>query len=401
MKNEKDMRRMLIFVYVKIRIFVLDLFKAKTNVIFNINKDMLEPQKRILLAYHHYAPFTLPVDRPIYHASIIHYFQMIQILQDNNFVIDICDCNNLQALKEIRNVKYDYILGFGEIFPKICDLNTQAKKILFVTENHPDVVKDKYLERLLYYKERNGVKPPYSLKRNKYYSPEMFECADYGIIIGNEFNAQYMYPFFLKSYRIKVNAIFNSSFSFSEKKWTKIRTHFTWFGSNGTIHKGLDILLDYFKLNPDIVLNVFGLSKAEKPIMNRYKNISNIIFNDRVSVQSQSFIDNVVMNNTFVILPSCSEGMASGVATCMAHGLIPIVTRESGLDPQPFILELDDYYLESIDSLIKTVLTYSNEELSRLSRECYDYASKEFSLDNFTSNFANIIDDIINNESVS
>jgi hypothetical protein len=42
------------------------------------------------------------------------------------------------------------------------------------------------------------------------------------------------------------------------------KNNFLWFGSKGTINKGLDLLLDIFGQNGDLNLYIWGLTKKSK-----------------------------------------------------------------------------------------------------------------------------------------
>ena len=115
-----------------------------------------------------------------------------------------------------------------------------------------------------------------------------------------------------------------------------------------------------------------------------------------INVQCQDFIENVAKKHSFLLFPSCSEGMSTAVATCMAHGLIPIVTKECGYEPCEFIIELSDDRVETIKTAVLKVLSMSDDEVLQLRRGAYSYAREHFSLRAFDVSFRKIMKEILN-----
>ena len=189
---------------------------------------------------------------------------------------------------------------------------------------------------------------------------------------------------------------FNEHFILKENTDTERCNSFVWFGSTGVIHKGLDILVEAFAKLPSKRLNIYGISKQEiamiKPYIGR-----NTFLHEKINVMDNTFISEVVEKNAFIVSLSCSEGMQSGVATCMLHGLIPIVTKETGYESQNFIFEFSDYHLDSVVNTILHTSSLSIAEINRLSRLVYDYAHKNFSLISFSNRFECIIKDLMKN----
>ena len=100
-------------------------------------------------------------------------------------------------------------------------------------------------------------------------------------------------------------------------------------------------------------------------------------------------------NFNFVFFPSCSEGMSTAIATCMAHGIIPIITKECGFESAPCIIELEDFRIESIISTIRRIEKMNVDEILGMREKCYYYARNNFSLNNFDINFRNIMNQIL------
>lgn len=151
-------------------------------------------------------------------------------------------------------------------------------------------------------------------------------------------------------------------------------------------------MIDAFAEMPELTLNCYGVYETR---LFRKLCCPNTINRGRIDVNSQQFIDEVIYRHNFVILDSCSEGMSTAIATCMSHGIIPIVSKESGLDPQPFILELNGYNVNSIITMIRKVSTFSDKEILNLRKQCYTYAQNVFSLEKFNNTFSSIMEECL------
>lgn len=364
------------------------------NTILYLNHDLLGSQKRILLCY--VSPLHIDYGKgDIYHPLFLHINQMIKVLIDMNFSIDICDCNDKHAIVQLSGKQYDYILGFGKVYTELVKRGQCRQSILFITENNPEVVERKYKERVEYFRQRHPhLSITSAIVRKGYFDKEQFEISDDAIVISSEYNIHSMRSYFRSVYQINVNGLFNKTFQYDALHIKKYRNSFVWFGSQGIIHKGLDVLVDAFRQLPECTLNIYGIPLSEikiiKPLLTQ-----NIRVHSPVNVLSDTFIEEVVRKNMFVLSASCSEGMMSGIATCMLYGLIPIVSKETGYNSHSSILEFENCKLENVISKIQEVQQYDLEKVSKLSKDSYIYAQQHFTLECFRSRFSEIMNDIV------
>lgn len=361
--------------------------------LLNLNRDLLnKEQKKILLCYT-VRPFQMKVDHKIYHANILHSLQMIKVLINHGYAIDVLKTNDLLCINKLRD-EYDIILGFGPVFEKIISVFNNGKKILFLTENDPRNVTIKYKEREDYFRLRHGSSLlRYSIKRDEFYTEKQITNANIVIAMTSDYNLNFIKESGLPLYKINCNGIKNDNYLYDSSNVFKNRNNFVWFGSTGLIHKGLDILIDTFKLLPDKTLSIYGVDSRELPIINNRLPF-NVHLCGRIDVYSQEYINEVLLKNSFIIFPSCSEGMSTAVATSMMHGLIPIITPECGFDNPGYFIELNDFHIESIIETIKMLDLKTEIELKDLSEKVYIYSQKYFSLSYFTKSFDKILTDI-------
>jgi hypothetical protein len=90
----------------------------------------------------------------------------------------------------------------------------------------------------------------------------------------------------------------------------------------------LDSLIKIFRKKPNLKLIICGLFQEEISKLPEFS--ENIINMGYVRLNSDEFLQ-LCYNTSFVILPSIAEGVASGVLTCMNHGLIPLISKECGI----------------------------------------------------------------------
>ena len=202
-----------------------------------------------------------------------------------------------------------------------------------------------------------------------------------------------MASYFDKMFTINVNGLYNPNYIYKRCHIEQNRMHFLWFGSQGVIHKGLDILIDAFRTMPDCILNIYGVPQQEMKIVQPLLS-SNIFVHKTCNVMSDNFLTEVVGENVFVVSASCSEGMMSGIATCMLHGIIPIVTKETGYESSSCIFEFEDYTVEKIQEAIREVNSLSLKDIYKLSQECFEYAHRQFTLEAFRKRFVEIVTEL-------
>lgn len=358
----------------------------QSGIVRNINFDCTKKQKRVLISYLDYNDISNKILKKISHTNVIECMQIIKEFINFDFVIDIAFANNnkVQLLES-----YDYIFGFGGLFREAVQKNPQAIKIIYMTENPAEIAIPLEKERMKYFYQRTGLKRK-TKRAGMYYHRGDVDLADYVITVGD-----------MDCYRDKVcfsinpTGLYNSDFDLMQfsKKDAK---SFLWLGSLGAIHKGLDILIEVFKHHRDWTLHVCGLSKLEKYKYKLNLNYPNIISHGFINIQSDDFLE-LVYKTVYTILPSCSEGKSTSILTCMRHGLIPIVTRNTGFNAlNQYSYLLDTYRVEYVNKYLEQLI--SNNDLELLKRKAeliYEFSNKNFTIDNYSLTFQNILNKII------
>lgn len=372
---------------------VIKKITGKINLIQNVNYTQTFNQKKVLISYS-IDSFKYSLEGVNYHTYMFEIQEMCKYFINNNFCIDIVNANELLAIPLIEKKKYDIIIGFGDVFNKLVKLNSEAISILYMTEHHPDFSIKAEKERILYYKERHHKTIAIN-RSGKFYKSEHFDLLyDHIIVLGESFPYKAQYS---KINELYPTGIINNNYVFKSKKLTEAKNHYLWLGSNGAIHKGLDILIDVFKNIDDSFLHICGLSKTDRKYQ-KIPHCKNIIDHGKIDIMSDSFLD-IANQCAFIILPSCSEGFSTSITTGMLHGLIPIVTINTGfnrLNDLAFFLQ--DYHVEYISKEIEKYSNLSTEMLYLKSCNVYNFARKEFVIYSYVKNITKILDSILKNK---
>ena len=361
-----------------------------TTIVQNINYDSTSTQQKLLICYKTKGYFV-DVEKYLGRTFVNEIFTIIKKFSELGYCIDIVDCDNLKVVELIREKKYDLIFGFGESFYQITTLQPDAISILYMTENHPEFSRHEEKKRIEYFYERKGKHT--KLKRSGGYYKLYHLKKKYNQVITlseiEPLKHQYKKP-----YSIFPTGIINLQYIFKIKDHALSRKHFLWLGSSGAIHKGLDLLIDIFENRDDITLHICGLTKPDKKLLNIPK-IKNIIDYGHINIKSELFLQ-LVEKCSYIILPSCSEGFSTSIATGMLHGMIPIVVKDTGFNRLgDNTIFLEDYNLEYINSSLSEVSNYLPEKLNIFNKKVFDFGRKNFTISNFEKEFKKIILEIL------
>jgi glycosyltransferase involved in cell wall biosynthesis len=225
------------------------------------------------------------------------------------------------------------------------------------------------------------------------------EHADYLTILGNEFT--------LGTYRYADKPMYalpvptpNEYPSPAGKDFEAARHRYLWLGSHGLAHKGLDLVLEAFARMPEMHLTVCG------PVDQRYErhfraayhrelyetgNIDTVGWIDVGSADFQRLAD----SSLGLIYPSAAEGQAGAVVTCLRAGLIPLISRESGVDVDDFGTILEDCSVESIEGTIRATSAQPAETLRAMAQRGWEYARARHSRAGYLDRYREVIEAIL------
>ena len=160
--------------------------------------------------------------------------------------------------------------------------------------------------------------------------------------------------------------------------------------------KGLDILIEVFKDLPELELFVCAPNEDDfdefyKETLNNSKNIHSIGF---ILVAEKKF-NKLTEECGYVILPSCSEGIATSVVSCMRKGLIPITTYETGVDLKDFGFLIEDLDIDKLKNQLKEISNIPKEDFLKKILKTY-FESFNYTQEKFSEMFEKSLIEVIN-----
>jgi len=296
-------------------------------------------------------------------------------LNELGYRVDIVNYNNK---KFVPDKKYDLFIGHGGI-----NFETISKKL------DPSCIQI-YFSTGIYWKEWNRVEKERfdALKKRRgivLQADRIIESdeeyanfrADGIICLGNE-HAKETYNQFPHVLKVN-NAVFPDSYSTLNKDFESGRKNFLFFNGGGNVHKGLDLVLEVFS---GLDLNLYVRQDIEPAFFKAYQkeltkcpNIHLVPYLKKPSTEFYALMDRC----NFIISPTCAEGQPGSVIECMAHGLIPILSKEANIDTKDFGITLTENTIAEIRSIVleisqKPVDWYKNKS-SLTIKEIEDYYS--------------------------
>jgi glycosyltransferase involved in cell wall biosynthesis len=366
--------------------------------VFNVNHaDEANHRKRALLIYL-VKPFALEETDPrlLTHQNSRQCKQIAALLGEFGYVVDSID---IRDKKFIPTRHYDLVVS-NRVDLGAMDSHFQKDTVKIylasVTNHqvHNGRLRSRH-ERLL---KRRGC----SVRMRRVYSEAMpyVSKADAIAAFGNdEIVATWREAFDGSIYPFNNYGFKETRFIFDEKDFAVARYSFLFFASGSQVQKGLDLLLEIFPKLPDLHLYVCSQFEKENDFCACYRKelyeTANIHAIGWVHVNSPEFQE-LVRRCAYVIHPSCSEGQPGSVVQCMYGGLIPVVSKQTGIDTENFGVTFADDSLEEIERVIREVSQLPEEWHKERSIKTAKVAEAKYSEDVFVNRWRQILSEILN-----
>lgn len=284
--------------------------------------------------------------------------ELARIISSFGYNVDVIDFgytrNNLGE-------KYDLLIDLyprdDSIYQK--SLKSNCIKIAYMTGSNIKFAIESERYRLKQLEQRKGRTLSSRRTENIKLISKNIEKYQAMFFIGNKYNLKSFAEFKLPP----VYFIKNNGYLLNIQGNKRSEKNFCFIGSFGQVHKGLDLLLDVFAYKClDCNLYICSSFEMEEDFCDLYHNelykMKNIFPIGFVDIEGEKFIE-VAEKCSYMIMPSCSEGIAGSVLTAMSAGLIPIVSRECGFEDDE-VIHLEDCSLECLE---KTVNEYAKKIL--------------------------------------
>lgn len=284
-----------------------------------LNTFSASHSRRALLVFH--AAAFLPTTDIYRHSGLLLTRTLAEALDDMGYVVDVADQNVSTGEKYnlVVDAKCHLYQGVRRDCPRI-----------FLAVQRADQ-NERVIERYRAMNERRGT----NLQPVGLYPPcAPLDSVSQIIVVGNDYTAESWRAVYDGRVACINNVAYPDIEYVGEKDWEIARRSFLFFAGKGPVHKGLDLLLEVFTKHPELNLYVCQQSNAAFHTaywkeLHDLPNVNGLI--GWVPVDEKLF-HKLAYRCGYIIHPSCSEGQAGAVVQGMAAGLIPLISRESGVD---------------------------------------------------------------------
>lgn len=363
---------------------------VKYPVLYNVNSvDESTYCKRALLIY--IVRAFLQSDDASGHQNRRQSRHIAKLLDEFGYIVDVADIND----RRLRPSQ-DYDLFICNKVSGI-PLEMNVRRLYLATTLYHKVHNKNIRRRHKLLSERRGCR----IRLRRVYSENMPYVAKSDTIagFGNEFTlGTWREAFKVPVYPFNNYGFKETEFHIDSKDFSIARKNFLFFASGSQLQKGLDLLLEIFPKHPDLHLYICSEFEKENDFCDCYHKelyrTANIHPVGKIRVNGPMYGE-LVSKCACVIAPSCSEGQSGSVAQCMYSGLIPLVTREVGVDTEDFGITFSDDSLVEIERVIIEVSEKPDIWHKERSIRTREISEEKYSEDAFRDRWRNILAEIL------
>ncbi len=284
--------------------------------------------------------------------------------------------------------RWDLVIGFGGLFEEACrEGQPGQRRVLYHTGAYLPFQNAAEMARVDDFQRRHSVRlRPRRLVGD--YGPASQHLADAIILVGNAWTAS-TYPS-VRPLSI-IDPTCNAHWRGPRPGPASRRRGILWAGGNGCLHKGLDLVLDALPALPDgWRLHICGDSdEAEPDFWAHYRSLPRRVHRHGWLHPASPRMREVLDDCAFIILPSCCEGMATSVLAGMACGLVPLVTRESGIDGVG--LPITGLSVEAVGTAMRAAAGLADGEVAALAEAALARIRERHELPAFRRRFGELV----------
>lgn len=338
-------------------------------------------------------PFLFPAAVPG-HTNQVEVRAMTEVLKELGYNVDIA---NTRYSGEVEPGRYSLVIGSGACFERILpQLLPQSVSLCYLTESSPYFANPAELRRLREFQRRNGSFPSFERQSQNFLNLAALSYAKAAICIGNQHTADTYTDMFDAIYPINVTGFTGNFILDKNKKQPDNRKHFLWYGGAGPIHKGLDLCIEAFRELPEVCLHIVGAATGEFYDFYRedLEQRENIFYYGFLGKEDELF-QNVCARCGWVLSPSCSEGQSTSVITAMAAGMIPVCTKETGLDVEDYGgAWITDCSVQGLVDKVKELASVPEEEVEKRQQQAFEMVKQRHTIEHYKKQLGDILREV-------
>jgi len=330
-------------------------------------------------------PFFTSKGRSVF-STHSHHWEAVQIVRtylDLGFNVDVIHYLNRWFRPRKRyDVVVDARFNLERLGPRLAP---ECIKIFHIDTCHMLFQNTAELRRLEQLQRRRGVT---LVPRRHERLNHGIEHADHGVVLGNAHT--------MATFRYSGKPLHPVPVSTPQgypspdgKDIEHARRRFIWLSRGGLVLKGLDRVLEVFAALPDHHLTVCAPVDQEPDFAAAFQQelyaSPNIHTLGWVDVSSPAFAE-LLRESIGIVYPAGSESQSTSVINCLHAGLIPIVTREAGLDVTPeFGVMLADDDIDTVREAVTTLSARPAAELEAMASAAWTFARANHSRESFAT----------------
>jgi glycosyltransferase involved in cell wall biosynthesis len=325
------------------------------------------------------------------HTNVVESLLIAKVLREMGYAVDVIDYHDKAF---VPSKDYSILISSRVCMARLAALvGPGCLKIVYVTVSHWLRNNSAVLARCREVLERRKVALSSYKQIEENYA---IESADFAIFLASNDFSLSSYQYAGKPYA-RVPLCTQRTYDWPDgKDFEAVRRKFIWLGSQGFVHKGLDLVLEAFAAMPEYHLTVCGpihmepdFDRAFAQELHRTKNIETLGW---VDISSEAFVD-LAAKHVGLVYPSCAEGTSGGVLTCMQAGLIPVVTYESGIDVGGGRgVMIEALTVEAVRAAVEQTAAMPEEELQAMARRAWQSARDNHTLERFSEEFRKAVE---------
>jgi hypothetical protein len=362
-------------------------------IVSDVNHSAGKVRRRRALLVYLTEPFLLKETDPIFywHQNFRQSRQIAAMLDEFGYQVDVAD---IRTRRFPASAAYNLLIShngqLGESSRLLCP---RGQRIYLSTgmghRIHNYNIRRRYAElagrrgRLLQVRQLNEEQMPFLVEANAI------------VGFGNELTrATWREEFSGPIWSFPNYAFRETEYIHRETDFNEINRNFLFFASWSQVGKGLDLLLEVFAKHPNLHLYICSAFKKEADFCRCYRQelfaTPNIHPVGMVRAHSEEFY-RIVRQCTFVILPTAAESQVGSVLQCMAAGLIPLVSKEAGIDVEDFGIDLKGCRIAEIDAAVNQATASHVGELRERSAKARLACETIYSEDAFKKKWLEIL----------
>lgn len=313
--------------------------------------------------------------------------EIVRQFVDRGYIVDVIDFDNINFMPKH---KYTYCMDVDFNLERLSKrLNQDCTLIFHATAAHWLFWNAAEYSRLESIQKRRGVAILPKRASEPTRSPDVAHLIS---SLCGEFPESTYHFLHKEIYPIPVTS--THTFPKPEKDFDAVRKQFIWFGGAGVVRKGLDLVLEAFAGMPEYTLIVCGKYIGEEDFVAAYEkelfhtpNIKAMGYMDT----SSSVFASILKESLGVVYASSAEGCATSILLAMHAGLIPIVSKETGVGTGDFGITLRENSIQSIQQAVQELASEPANKLEQRSYATWEYVRNRHTREHFSEAYASFI----------